>query len=408
MKEPNELEIYDMSGNVFEWCWDWYDSNYYNKSPSKNPTGPSSGMYRVGRGGSWYEEKSGWVYDDSYFHKRIAYRTSEETPSERFSNFGFRIVCSSSEMVAYITEQERLEQEKIENERLERERLEKERLEQERLEKERLEKERIAREKQKVVDNLLDSFIYVEGGQFKMGNTSYEKDEKPVHNVTLSSFYVTQTEITQEQWRVVMDSDPSLLKGVTLPIENVSWYDAIVFCNKLSKMVNMTPVYSLEGKTDPDEWNYTPCQGGILNGTISMNINANGYRLPTESEWEYAARGGKKSKGYKYSGSNKLKEVAWYVENRDNETQKLRLKKSNELLLYDMSGNVREWCWDLYGSYTKELQKDPTGSTAGSFRIWRGGSFNDFDVDCRVTKRGHANANESSNNLGFRLVRSAN
>lgn len=195
-----------------------------------------------------------------------------------------------------------------------------------------------------------------------------------MHNVTLSSYYVAKTEVTQIQWAAVMGNNPSDFKGDNRPVECVSWYDAIVFCNKLSMMDKKTPVYSVNGKTDPDTWGYTPCNEDSISGNITMNIKANGYRLPTEAEWEFATWGGNKRKGYKYSGSDKLSTVAWYDGNSGYATHDVATKAPNELGLYDMSGNVYEWCWDWYYSnyYSKSPANNPTGASSGSSRVKRG------------------------------------
>ncbi|MDY4862168.1 MAG: SUMF1/EgtB/PvdO family nonheme iron enzyme [Candidatus Onthomorpha sp.] len=183
--------------------------------------------------------------------------------------------------------------------------------------------------------------IKVEGGTFSMGGR-YD-DEKPVHSVTLSDYYIGETEVTQELWEAVMGSNPSYYKGNNQrPVESVSWYDCQEFIKKLNQ---------LTGKE---------------------------FRLPTEAEWEYAARGGKYSRGYKYSGSNNADEVAWYGSNSGRTTHSVKTKKANELGLYDMSGNVCEWCNDWYGDYQSYSQTNPTGPSKGEYRVLRGGSWNNY------------------------------
>ena len=250
------------------------------------------------------------------------------------------------------------------------------------------------------------SFVFVQGGTFPMGSSSGESDEKPVHNVTVSSFYIGKTEVTQAQWKAVMGNNPSYFKGDNRPVECVSWYDAIVFCNKLSKMDKKTPVYSVNGKTDPDTWGYTPCQGDSISGTITMNTGASGYRLPTEAEWEYAAWGGNKRKGYKYSGSDNLGTVAWYDDNSGYETHNMATKAPNELGLYDMSGNVWEWCWDWYDSsyYSKSPASNPSGDSSGSDRVYRGGCYFNDDIFCRVAFRYYGSPGCRIGDIGFRVV----
>ena len=202
--------------------------------------------------------------------------------------------------------------------------------------------------------------IKVEGGTFNMGATSeqgnYDNDEKPVHSVTLSDYYIGETEVTQELWQAVMGSNPSYFTGNNQrPVEQVSWNDCQEFIRKLNQ---------LTGKS---------------------------FRLPTEAEWEYAARGGKHSKNYvyKYSGSNNADEVAWYYGNSGNKTHPVKTKKANKLGLYDMSGNVREWCNDWYGKdyYKNSPQTNPTGPSKGGYRVLRDGSWSSGDRFVRVSDR---------------------
>ncbi len=270
------------------------------------------------------------------------------------------------------------------------------------------EEKAIAEQKANKLKSIKENFVFVQGGTFPMGSSSGQSDEKPVHNVTVSSFYIGKTEVTQAQWTAVMGNNPSDFKGDKRPVECVSWYDAIVFCNKLSMMDGRTPAYSVNGKTDPDTWGYIPCKGNSISGTITMNTNANGYRLPTEAEWEFAAWGGKKRKGYKYSGSDNLSTVAWYCDNSGDQTHDVAKKAPNELGLYDMSGNIWEWCWDWYGSYGSNAQTNPFGPSSGDCRVLRGGSWNYYSDVCRVAYRSYDDPGLRDCFMGFRLVRSAN
>jgi len=231
-------------------------------------------------------------------------------------------------------------------------------------------------------------FIFVKGGTFRMGSTNGNYDEKPVHSVTVSDFCISQYEVTQKEWQEIMGTNPSKFKGDNLPVENVSWYDAVAYCNALSTAEGLTPCYSGSGTNIACDW------------------NANGYRLPTEAEWEFAARGGSTGSPTTYAGSNNIDEVAWYDGNSGSKTHDVGTKKPNELGIYDMSGNVREWCWDWYGDYSSGSQSNPRGASSGSYRVLRGGSW-DYCADyCRVANRYYGCPDYSYNNYGFRLLRS--
>jgi formylglycine-generating enzyme required for sulfatase activity len=210
--------------------------------------------------------------------------------------------------------------------------------------------------------------IAVEGGTFAMGETGVAT---PVHNVTLSNFAIGKYEVTQGLWKAVMGSNPSYFTGNdNLPVEQVSWSDATAFIAKLNE---------LTGKA---------------------------YRLPTEAEWEYAARGGKHSQGYMYSGGNDISGVAWYDGNSGSITHAVGQKTPNELGIYDLSGNVWEWCYDWYGSYSSSSQTDPQGASSGSARVDRGGGWHDSSTLCRVSYRYDHSPGYRDTHVGFRLARS--
>jgi formylglycine-generating enzyme required for sulfatase activity len=196
--------------------------------------------------------------------------------------------------------------------------------------------------------------------------------------------------------------------GDNLPVEKVSWYDALVYCNKRSVKEGLTPVYSISGSTDPSKWAGVPTSSNPAWDSVICNWEANGYRLPTEAEWEYAARGGKQSKGYKYSGSNDLKQVGWYYSNAGNQTQNVGSKAANELGIHDMSGNVGEWCWDRYDGYPDASQTNPTGASSGSSRVLRGGSWHNLGYYCRVANRNFDDPVNSSISFGVRVARAIN
>jgi len=206
----------------------------------------------------------------------------------------------------------------------------------------------------------------------------------------VSDFYIGKYEVTQKEWTEIMGKNLSNWKGDNLPVEKVSWYDAVKFCNKKSDKEGLTRCYSGSGTN-------TKC-----------NFSANGYRLPTEAEWEYSARGGNKSKGYKYSGSHNIGSVAWYNDNSGRKTHKVGTKQPNELGIYDMSGNVREWCNDWYESYSSSSQTNPRGASSGSDRVLRGGSWDSYASCCRVAFRYYSYPDRSDYLIGFRLSRSSN
>ena len=239
--------------------------------------------------------------------------------------------------------------------------------------------------------------IFVEGGTFQMGNPSGgASDERPVHSVTLSDFYIGKHEVTQKEYQAVMGSNPSNFKGDNLPVERVSWFNAVEFCNKLSEREGLTPVYSINGDTSLNVWS---------RGTLVADWTANGYRLPTETEWEYAARGGNKSKGFTYSGSNSIDDVAWYGDNSGSKTHPVGTKRANELGLYDMWGNVWEWCWDWYGEYSSRAKTNPRGPANGSSAVLRGGSWVSHVNLCRVANRVRSVRSVTYSSIGFRVAR---
>ena len=224
-----------------------------------------------------------------------------------------------------------------------------------------------------VKDGISIDMIRVEAGTFTMGATAEMKnpndDEKPTHRVTLTNdYYIGKYEVTQALWQAVMGKKTSKFKWYNLPVEQVSWDACQKFISKLNRIT---------GKT---------------------------FRLPTEAEWEYAARGGNKSRGYQYSGSNNLSDVAWYGDNSGNKTHAVGTKQPNELGIYDMSGNVREWCQDWYGVYSSSSQVNPTGANSGSYRVFRGSSWLGSAWGCRSCFRSYNSPDYRGSDLGLRLV----
>jgi len=244
--------------------------------------------------------------------------------------------------------------------------------------------------------------VPVPGGSFQMGDTDgggYD-NERPVHMVTLSAFSIGKYQVTQALYQSVTGNNPSKFKGVNLPVENVNWYEAIEFCNKLSEGEGLQPAYTIKSRTPAADY-------PIRSATVIADWSKNGYRLPTEAEWEYAAKGGNGSPGnFMYSGSNNKDKVAWYQGNSGGTTHEVGKKEPNGLGLYDMSGNVREWCWDWSGSYSISAQTDPTGASSGSYRVFRGGDWCVSVSSARSAYRGSGSPSHWYNSQGFRLVRS--
>ena len=332
-KQANELGIYDMSGNVSEWCSDIFSDTYYSKSEYWNPTGPSEGDARVVRDGSY------WNFAE---YCRVS-RRSGGTPSNSTSILGLRLCLSPSENAVITQQQADANGDGVAN----------------------------LSDVTHIINYILNYTPYtyqtfnangvnffmaeVEGGTFFMGSPSGGwSNERPVHQVTLDSYLIGQTEVTQALWQAVMGSNPSSSKGYNLPVENVSWNDCQTFIAKLNQ-----------------------CTG-------------KNFRLPTEAEWEFAARGGNNSNGYAYSGSDNIDEVAWYNENSGGAYHPVGSKAPNELGLYDMSGNADEWCSDWYGSYSSSAQTNPTGPESGKSRVYRGGYRNSSASDCRVSCRNYS------------------
>ena len=221
--------------------------------------------------------------------------------------------------------------------------------------------------------NSSSDFVFVEGGTFYMGNPEGKINQR--HQETVESFYICTHEVTQKEYREVTGKNPSSFKGDSKPVESVSFYDAIEYCNKLSEKEGLEPCYKKN-----------------INGEWTQDKNADGYRLPTEAEWEYAARGGNKSNGYIYSGSNDIEKTGWYGSNSGEKTHDVMTKSPNELGLYDMSGNVFEWCTGSFGKTDDD-------------RIIRGGTFYASKLFCLTYYRSWFNPADSHIMLGFRVVR---
>jgi len=353
-KFENQLGIYDMSGNVWEWCRDWFESDYYTYGSTTNPQGPLSGTHRILRGGSW--NLKAW-------HCRVTTRYYYE-PVGRSANVGFRIALEPAKNLFDLKSL-----------------------------KDAIDKQSSsANNRTFKISDLSFDMIFVKGGTFTMGCTSDPSDcfsnEEPIHSVTVSDFYVGKYQVTQQLWTNVM--------GTTVSQQR----DLLDSTLMLHGEGNFHPMYYINHK-ECEEF----CER--LNQLLAKQL-PEGYKfaLPTEAQWEYAARGGRKSKGYTYSGDNNLKKVAWFEENSNEKAREVGMKKKNELGIYDMSGNLWEWCSDWFDSeyYSYSPSVDPTGPVYGYHRVMRGGSWRSIVQGCRVSCRAKNSPNERASNCGVRLV----
>lgn len=239
------------------------------------------------------------------------------------------------------------------------------------------------------------NFVYVQGGTFNNGTS----------DVILSSFYISKYEIIQADYYAVMRFNPSYWQQDDHPVEQVSWFDAIEYCNRRSLNEFLTPCYTYSTfGTNPNNWPAGWNTSDDNHTNVSCDWTAKGYRLPSESEWQYAAMGGNQSHNYTYSGSNTIDDVAWYYSNSGDIQHSVGAKSANELGLFDMSGNIREWNWDIYGTYPSGVQTNPHGDNSGSRRVLRGGSWCDIANTCTVFYRNNINRpTDSYGSIGFRI-----
>ncbi|MDR2397584.1 MAG: formylglycine-generating enzyme family protein [Spirochaetaceae bacterium] len=274
-------------------------------------------------------------------------------------------------------------------------------------------------------DTLVE-MVQIPGGSFKMGSPETVEDsfddERPVRTVTLSPFLMGKYEVSQEQYQAVMGSNPSYFDGSAgreaaegeiqgrRPAENMNWYSLLVFCNTLSVREGFTPVYSINGSSNPADWGAVPTESTTAWNKVVMDMAAKGYRLPTEAEWEYAACDGVgiASGGFRYPGSDTLGDVAWYTFNSGGKTHEAGKKKPNAFGLYDMAGNVYEYCWDVWETtYPSEDETDPRGKpTTWTDRVYRGGNYNlSMTRLLRSATRSYGFEESAEKGAGFRLVR---
>ena len=267
-------------------------------------------------------------------------------------------------------------------------------------------------------DYEIEGFVLVKGTTITGTETWTPESEVFVsgRRLTIPDLYVSDHEVTRGEYKAVMGSDPSTASAydkngnkltgdnvLNNPVTDVSWYDAIVYCNELSIKENLTPCYTINGSTNPDDWGAVPTRSDSTWDAATCNFEANGYRLPTEAEWEWLARGGE---AYRYAGSDNVDDVVWYAYNTKNTgTREVKTKVTNGYGLYDMSGNVFEWCWDWYGSINESTAA--TSASSGSFHVFRGGSWNNDKDESLVSYRSYNCPYYPFHSVGLRVVRSA-
>ena len=265
---------------------------------------------------------------------------------------------------------------------------------------------------------IFKDMVSIPGATFTMGRTvgTGYPDELPVHSVTLSKdFYMGKNEVTQAEWLAHMGTNPSEFVGMDKPVEMVSFYSVLVYMNKRSLAEGLTPVYTISGSTNPTAWGAIPTTTNATWNAATSNWNANGYRLPSEAEWEFAARGATNTPNYEFAGSDNVDAVAWYSSNAGAATHNVGTKAANGLGLFDMSGNVQEWVWDWHSLtyYASSPSVDPYGPATGTQHVLRGGSWEQEASKNRVAFRNNGTPDKGdqrviNSRLGFRVVRNAN
>lgn len=342
-KKPNPWGLYDMHGNVWEWCQDWYGD--YSGDAVTDPKGPFTGLLRVNRGGSWR-------INSGFCHSAIRYGNS---PGDSKFNVGFRVVRTSTQQVvraentgaASTTEKMVLKTSQQSTPPV---------------------------SDEVIFNSIKMQFKLLPAGTFMMGSRFGESDEQPVHGVILKKpFTIGVYEVTQSQFEGIMGVNPSKYQSPSNPVEQVSWLAAIEFCRKLSDL----PKEKAAGYE---------------------------YRLPTEAEWEYACRSGSMTKYNFGDQTGQLGNYSWYLKNSRDRTHPIGQKKPNIWGLYDMNGNVWEWCQDWFAIYPDETVIDPVGPSSGQFRILRGGSWSSESMKCRSADRFWHEPDKVFRDLGFRVI----
>jgi formylglycine-generating enzyme required for sulfatase activity len=335
MKRPNPWGLYDMHGNVLEWCSDWYAS--YSPESQVNPAGPVDGAFRVARGGSW-------LFTGAYCRSAARYKNSPGTP---LSYLGLRLAL----VLIYAPASAPIPPPPPKIDFLAAPALGK-----------------------SYHTSAGTNMVWIAPGSFQMGDSTGhgDSDEKPVHEVRLTTgYWLGESDVTQDEWQAVIGYNPSHTTGGNLPVESVSWSDAAEYCQKLTQRERDA--------------------GHLLPGMH--------YDLPTEAQWEYACRAGTTGD---YAGD--LEAMTWYHANSRDQTHDVKTKRPNAWGLYDMHGNVWEWCSDWYGSYSAGTQVDPTGPANGAFRVRRGGAASLFSPSCRSAYRNRLTPDIHDHEQGFRLA----
>ncbi|OQX29564.1 MAG: hypothetical protein B0D92_03070 [Spirochaeta sp. LUC14_002_19_P3] len=419
-KKANELGIFDLTGNVWEWCW---DEVIKTDSPVS---------LRALRGGGWKDSET-----DSLIARRIdaypdssanfyGFRLAASERLDTFSGFGEIVVKTEISGKLFLNGKYMAVMAKNEEGRLRNIRSGFHNVEirfggMSVRESVSVKKNQVAEVSFTGSKNVLlpNSFVLVKGGAFQMGSDSGQYDEQPVHTVTVENFAMSQYEVTYREFLEFMNNaevspqgmlrgrkvfniasenaaikydrkfyfnSSVLVKSIESPIIEVPWFGALEYCNWRSKKENRYPAYT------------------IMDGNVTWDRNSNGYRLPTEAEWEFAASGGVLPEGYPYAGSRNINLAAWYGGNSSGKTHPVGLKQPNVLKLYDMSGNVMEWCGDWYSTYQAYKQDNPVGPPYGEYRVIRGGGWNGFSSTNRITNRDYGVPENGYNDVGFRLV----
>ena len=255
--------------------------------------------------------------------------------------------------------------------------------------------------RQEIVNEITGNMVLINKNSFEIGDSDGESDEKPVKKVTVNDFYISKYEVTHKQWIAIMESNPgNFFECEKCAVERVNWYDAILFCNTLSKLSGYTPFYKVDKTLDESNHNFYD----HMKWKVTIQEGANGYRLPTEAEWELAAAN---QSDYQYAGSDDASEVAWTLSNSDGSPHPVGQKMPNKYGLYDMSGNFWEWCYDWYSPdyYATDENSNPQGPEEGQLRVIRGGGWMSHAIHARTRNRDRDAADNKNNFTGFRIVR---